>query len=392
MQEPVVIRADNVSKTFKLPHERVSSVKSAVIGFYRRRRSYEIQQALKDINFEIKQGEFFGIVGRNGSGKSTLLKILAGIYQPSGGKVYTHGKIVPFIELGVGFNPELTGRDNVYLNGALLGFSRRQMEAMYEDIVSFAELGKFMDQKLKNYSSGMEVRLAFSLAIRAKADILLIDEVLAVGDADFQRKCFRYFNQLKREKKTVILVTHEMDAVREYCDRAMLIDKQRVVKIGHPEEVAREYLKITMPKESQKTADNQTERWGDKTVQIKDIKVTNASDDSIEFRLDVMAKKDCPDPVYGFRIRNSGGQSLVGTNSFILGHKPSPLKKGQKISISWKVENIFTDGDYYIDPSVVYEGTLTAADWWDGAATFNVSREKRTPYFVEPKMKVSLEE
>src|ERR1700742_3610312 len=180
----VAISAQHVYKNFVLPHEKVNSVKSLFTSLFRKRsKSSETQHALRDISFEIKEGEFFGIVGRNGSGKSTLLKILAGIYQPTKGSIATHGKLVPFIELGVGFNPELTGRENVYLNGALLGFSRRQIDDMYEDIVRFAELERFMDQKLKNYSSGMQVRLAFSMATRAEADILLVDEVLAVGDA-----------------------------------------------------------------------------------------------------------------------------------------------------------------------------------------------------------------
>jgi ABC-2 type transport system ATP-binding protein len=229
-----VISVKNVYKNFKLPHEKAGSVKSIITGFSRNssRGTTETQHALEDISFEIKKGEFFGIVGRNGSGKSTLLKILAGIYQPSSGSVETRGKLVPFIELGVGFNPELTGRENVYLNGAMLGFDASQIDAMYNDIVAFAELERFMDQKLKNYSSGMQVRLAFSMATRSEADILLVDEVLAVGDADFQKKCFDFFRKLKKNKKTVVFVSHDMNAVREYCDRAVLIDKSKLVACG----------------------------------------------------------------------------------------------------------------------------------------------------------------
>ncbi len=217
-QTGIVIKVDHLSKDFILPHEKKSNtLKSLFTGFFRsKRKGYEIQHALKDINFEIPEGEFFGIVGRNGSGKSTLLKILAGIYQPTKGKVTTKGKLVPFIELGVGFNPELSGRENVYLNGAMLGFSEKEVAAMYTEIVAFSDLAAFMDQKLKNYSSGMQVRLAFACATMAEADILLVDEVLAVGDADFQRKCFAYFRQLKKANKTVVFVTHDMNAIREY--------------------------------------------------------------------------------------------------------------------------------------------------------------------------------
>src|SRR3989344_1268902 len=240
------IKVNNVSKNFILPHLRKNTVKRIFTSLFdtKRKAKSEVQHALKDISFEIKKGEFFGIVGRNGSGKSTLLKMLAGIYQPTKGSIQVHGKLVPFIELGVGFNPELTGRENVYLNGALLGFDTKQIDAMYDSIVEFAELEKFMDQKLKNYSSGMQVRLAFSMAIRADADILLIDEVLAVGDADFQRKCYDYFKKLKKEKRTVIFVSHDMDAVREYCDRAMLIEKSKAVTISGTAEIAEKYLKL----------------------------------------------------------------------------------------------------------------------------------------------------
>jgi ABC-2 type transport system ATP-binding protein len=190
VSDGIAIKVDDVSKNFLLPHEKISTVKGLFTSFYKRqKRSKEVQHALRNVSFVVKKGEFFGIVGRNGSGKSTMLKILAGIYLPTEGKVVTDGRLVPFIELGVGFNPELTGRENVYLNGAMMGFSEQQVDTMYDDIVTFAELKEFMDQKLKNYSSGMQVRLAFSVAVKSNADILLVDEVLAVGDADFQRKC-----------------------------------------------------------------------------------------------------------------------------------------------------------------------------------------------------------
>lgn len=246
MSDDVAIRVENVNKTFLLPHERNSTLKSALINF--RRRGFEKQHVLNDISFEVKKGEFFGIVGRNGSGKSTLLKVLSGIYSPDSGQVITNGKLTPFIELGVGFNPELTGRENVFLNGALLGFNRKEMTEMYDDIVAFAELERFMDQKLKNYSSGMQVRLAFSIAIRADSDILVLDEVLAVGDANFQTKCFEYFRELKEKKKTVILVSHDMESVRKFSDRALLLEKSRVVMVGEPNKVSDEYIRSNIQK------------------------------------------------------------------------------------------------------------------------------------------------
>lgn len=237
----IVVKVENLTKSFKIPLEASSGIKQKLINILKGKKGYRQFTPLKDISFDIEEGDFFGIVGRNGSGKSTLLKNLAGIYTPDNGKVSVKGKLVPFIELGVGFNPELSGRENVFLNGALLGFSHKEMEGMYDDIVDFAELHDFMEERLKNYSSGMQVRLAFSIAIRADGDILLLDEVLAVGDESFQRKCFDYFEKLKKEKKTVILVTHDMSAVQRFCNKAMIIEMGRIKKIGSPVDIADVY-------------------------------------------------------------------------------------------------------------------------------------------------------
>src|SRR5581483_1940044 len=365
--------------------EKTSSVKSLVVNFYRRKRTYEIQQALQDVSFEIKKGEFFGIVGRNGSGKSTLLKILAGIYRPTEGNVQTKGKIVPFIELGVGFNPELTGRDNVFLNGALLGFSNKEMKTMYHDIVEFAELEKFMDQRLKNYSLGMEVRLAFSLAIRAKADILLIDEVLAVGDADFQRKCFNYFNQLRGSDTTVVFVSHDMGAIREYCDRALLIEDSKILAIGSTDEVTEKYLRLFMKDEKIKPtkANGEQNRWGDYSLKIKSVDI-KVEPNNISIKQVVEAHKSMPSPVIGFRIREASGKDLMGTNTKIENKKLPDLKRGQEATVIWKMPNLLADGDYTLDPSVLHADELTVADWWNEAATFTVKKNRHLPYRIDP--------
>ena len=241
--EPIVISVKNLHKSFKLPTERAGGLKNAIFNRLKGIKGYKTQKVLNGINFDIRKNEFVGIVGRNGSGKSTLLKTLAKIYFPEKGSVEINGTLIPFIELGVGFNMDLTGRENVYLNGALLGFSNKEMDAMYDEIVDFAELRPFMDQKLKNFSSGMQVRLAFSIAIRAKGDILLLDEVLAVGDAAFQQKCSDYFAAIKG-KQTVILVTHDMDNVRKYCNRAILIEDGKIKLDSTPDKVANAYQKL----------------------------------------------------------------------------------------------------------------------------------------------------
>jgi ABC-2 type transport system ATP-binding protein len=241
--EPV-IEVHDVSKDFLLPHLRQTTLKGHALNRFRQPRTIEVQHALRDIDFDIPRGEFFGVVGRNGSGKSTLLRILAGIYVPTSGTVTVRGRLVPLIEIGVGFSPELTGRENVYLNGAMMGFSKGEMDEMYDDIVTFAELEGSMDQTLKNFSTGMQVRIFFSLATRARADVLLIDEVLAVGDAAFQRKCFEHFRALKESDTTIVFVSHDMDAVREFCDRVILIEDSRIVAQGSAEDVAAQYTEL----------------------------------------------------------------------------------------------------------------------------------------------------
>src|SRR5215211_274869 len=237
---PAVV-ADTVSKAFRLPHEQVSTLKERALHPLRR-STYERFDALKDVSFAVARGEFFGIVGRNGSGKSTLLKCLAGIYRADSGSIYVDGRVSTFIELGVGFNSDLAARDNVLINGVMLGLSPREALARYDSVLEFAELREFEDLKLKNYSSGMQVRLAFSVMIQVDADVLLIDEVLAVGDAAFQQKCFDVFNRLRDEGRTILFVTHDMGSVRRFCHRAMLLDRGEVRMIGDPVEVGSAYV------------------------------------------------------------------------------------------------------------------------------------------------------
>ncbi len=235
------IEAIGISKAFRLPHERRNTLKEYFLHPLRR-TTYELNRALVDVTFSVENGEFFGIVGANGSGKSTLLKILASIYQPDSGEVRVNGKLSPFIELGVGFNPELTARDNIRVNATLLGLSASELARKFDEIVAFAELERFIDQKLKNYSSGMEVRLAYSIAIQAPFDILLLDEVLAVGDQSFQEKCFATFERFQEEGKTMVFVSHDLDSVARFCERALFLRNGRVELIGPTEQVIDRYL------------------------------------------------------------------------------------------------------------------------------------------------------
>ena len=248
------IEVSNLSKRFTIPHDKATTLKGAFINLFHNNGS-EIFNALQDVSFEIKKGEFFGIIGRNGSGKSTLLKILAGIYTSDTGNIKIHGRISPFLELGIGFNPELSGRDNIYLNGTVLGLTEKQIDEKFDSIVVFSELERFIDQKLKNYSSGMQVRLAFSVSIHANRDILLMDEVLAVGDIGFQQKCLNKFEEYKAQGKTVILVTHDISTVQRYCDRAILLRNGKIEKIGSSEEVGNEYIYQNMFDEEKRIND-----------------------------------------------------------------------------------------------------------------------------------------
>ena len=242
-ERPVVLKVDHVAKSFRLPTEQATGLKMAFLNWTKGIKGYTEQHVLRDINFEVHQGDFFGIVGRNGSGKSTLLKIISQIYVPEQGSVMVKGKLVPFIELGVGFNPELTGRENVYLNGALLGFTHEEIDAMYDDIVEFAELEDFMDQKLKNYSSGMVARLGFAIATMNVPDILIIDEILAVGDYKFQEKSFARMQEMIASGATVVFVSHSIEQVQKICKKALWLEHGHMRILGDADAVCGEYMR-----------------------------------------------------------------------------------------------------------------------------------------------------
>lgn len=365
MGEDVAIKVENVSKDFILPHKKRGSLKSIFLSPFSKYEKVK-QHALSDISFEVKKGEFFGIIGRNGSGKSTLLKCLAGVYTPNQGNIEINGSLVPFIELGVGFDPELSGRDNVYLNGSLLGFSRKEIDAMYKEIVDFAELEQFMDQKLKNYSSGMQVRLAFSVAIQAKSDILLLDEVLAVGDSAFQQKCNDYFATVKNSGRTIILVSHNMQAVERFCDKALLIEDSEVKEIGNSSTIAAMYenmfLREKMERINQQRKNKKKEvlSASGQNVEIKSVNViqknkklkeVNAKED-FEIELTLVSKKGMKEANVGINIKNQDRIMLISTDTLsTIGNIELP--KNKTVKISYKLSNILTNGLYSINIGVV---------------------------------------
>ena len=315
----IAVKVDHVSKYFKLPTEATNSLRTALVNRFKGIKGYKEQHVIKDISFEVEKGDFFGILGRNGSGKSTLLKIISEIYVPEKGTVTIDGKLVSFIELGVGFNPELTGRENVYMNGAMLGFSTAEIDAMYDDIVDFAELHEFMNQKLKNYSSGMQVRLAFSVAIKAQGDILILDEVLAVGDEAFQRKCNDYFQERKKSGKTTILVTHDMGAVKKYCNKAVLIENGLVKAIGDPFDVSDQYSFDNLESNSHHNGNEDeglvtTEVEGFTARLLSPKKVTPDDEVVIEFSFNLLDESVNPHIAFSF-VDISTGNGLYNDNS-----------------------------------------------------------------------------
>ena len=347
----IAIKVEHLRKSFRIPLESSNGIKQKLINIFKGRKGYCDFTPLEDISFEIEKGDFFGIVGRNGSGKSTLLKTIAGIYSPTDGLVQVNGSLVPFIELGVGFNPELTGRENVFLNGALLGFSHDEMEAMYDDIVDFAELHNFMDERLKNYSSGMQVRLAFSIAIRAQGDILLLDEVLAVGDEAFQQKCFTYFAELRKRKCTVILVTHDMGAVQRFCTKAMMIDKGKIVKIGNTAEVAGEYQLLNNRLASKKNKNKDKDsKFGEEAIDTE-ISMNNTGDNLI-FNIDFKAKTLIEDGVVTVMMNNANGEAVYRWASDDDGSKGLIIREGETLNLKLELENIFPDGEFSIQLGV----------------------------------------
>jgi ABC-2 type transport system ATP-binding protein len=395
-----VIEIDNVSKIFKLPHEKNNSLKAALINFHKSKRRFELQYALKNISFEIKKGEFFGIIGRNGSGKSTLLKMLAGIYEPTKGGISVNGSLTPFIELGVGFNQELTGRENVFLNGALLGFNRKEMQKMYKDIVEFAELERFMDQKLKNYSSGMQVRLAFSIAIRADSDILLIDEVLAVGDLSFQEKCYRFFDKIKDSGRTVVFISHDGSAIQRFCDKVAIIDNGELIAVGEPKRMVLKYGALVADDQydaKKDVLDDSPKHQGTGAATIENVRVLDAEGkpkNSINFgepfSIEIAYKSNKKleeNVVAGVDIIDDQGISILGPNTKEANQKILLKDKGV-IKVSFN-KNFLSPKSYSITAGLFNEEESFAYDLVEHIKYFKIlGTSRHGKIYIEPKWQI----
>ena len=372
------VQVAGVDKTFLVPHQHLMTVKERALHPFRRTPHEELV-ALRDISFEIEEGEFFGVVGRNGSGKSTLLKCMAGIYGIDSGEIRIDGRVVPFIELGVGFNMEMTALDNVVVNGVMMGMTPREARRCFDAVIEFAELGHALDLKLKNYSSGMQVRLAFALMVQAESEVLLIDEVLAVGDAAFQQKCFDTFRELRERGKTIVLVTHDMDMIQRFCHRAMLIHDSRIEAIGDPGEVARRYLDLNFAGgeagEKPASPDDTARQARIARVWLEDAGGADSraveQQQPIRIRALIDIREPIEDPEVGVTIHREDGTIVFGTTTRAVSGTEAPLDAGTQVELRLDVENPLQPGRYFVDCGV-HEGEQRVAAFSWRAASFMV--------------------
>jgi ABC-type polysaccharide/polyol phosphate transport system ATPase subunit len=379
-----VLVARDVSKTFRLPEERRHTLKERVLH-PRHRIRYQTLKALRNVSFAVESGEFFGIAGRNGSGKSTLLKCLAGIYQADG-DIWRRGRLSTLIELGVGFNLDMAARDNVVTNGIMLGLSPREARKRFDSVIEFAELQEFKDLKLKNYSSGMQVRLAFSVAIQVDADILMIDEVLAVGDASFQQKCFDVFNDLRDRGRTIVFVTHEMGALQRFCHRALLLERGNPVYLGEPHEVADRYLELNFGRDPQSMGNRPEDRPGDGQARIADIwlqdeggqQLSHAPQhDRVTLKARVSFMVDVTDPSASLYIYNEEHRAVVIATTWMDEERTGEFQAGEEVDFAFTFDNVLAPGRYTPVVQLAHRGSgLDMIDRFEGGFSFVVTGPK----------------
>jgi ABC-type polysaccharide/polyol phosphate transport system ATPase subunit len=389
--QPAVL-VEAVSKSFRMPAERAHTLKERALHPLRKGGGEDLS-ALRDVSFAVQPGEFFGIVGRNGSGKSTLLKCLAGIYRVDQGRIAVRGRLSTFIELGVGFNPDLAAADNIVINGIMLGLSPREARRRVNDVIAFAELQEFPDLKLKNYSSGMQVRLAFSVMIQVDADVLLIDEVLAVGDAAFQQKCFDVFNRIRDEGRTVLFVTHDMGAVRRYCHRAMLLERGDVRLIGEPDRVGDHYVELNFGRDHFEggVPEEAGERLGDQAARIVEVWFEDQAGERTEVLRHGEPCKLCArvnfnrpaEPNFAVLVEDEQHHPLFATSSADLERRAGPCVPGDEVVYSVSFEMIFSPGRLYVTPWLVHEGGSEVIDRQPRAHTVVVTGTRRTGGMVD---------
>jgi ABC-type polysaccharide/polyol phosphate transport system ATPase subunit len=395
---PLAVSVEGAYKTFRIPHQQFHTFKERALHPFRS-RTYDAFHAMNDISIHVPRGEFFGIVGRNGSGKSTLLKCIAGIYQLDRGTIAVKGRLSPFIELGVGFNPDLAAEDNVIINAVMMGLSRTEARRRFEDIVAFAELEEFVDLKLKNYSSGMAVRLGFAVATQVDADVLLVDEVLAVGDAAFQQKCFEVFQRLKDEGKTILFVTHDMGLVERFCDRAMLLERGEMLSIGEPHEIGLLYNQVNFG-ELVHGAPSAEAASGQRPVEIRTCRAEvggeQVSDlphgETLEVVYEVLFGERIEDPVFGVSLRNDMGQTVFATTTQWSHPETGVFEPGETITVRVQLDAWFASGRYRMTPSVARRGSgADTLDLREDMASFILHSTRSSGGMIEPPHRFDIE-
>jgi ABC-type polysaccharide/polyol phosphate transport system ATPase subunit len=395
---PPPIVARGVTKSFHVPEERSHTLKERALHPLRKTR-HQTFRALEDVSFEVRRGEFFGIAGRNGSGKSTLLKCLAGIYGVDRGRIWMNGRLSPFIELGVGFNQDLAARDNVVLNGIMMGLSPREARARYDAVIDFAELREFEELKLKNYSSGMYVRLAFSVAIQVDAEILLVDEVLAVGDAAFQQKCFDVFNTMRDAGRTIVFVTHDMGTLNRFCHRAMLLERGSVVHVGEPHEVGDRYLEINFGRDPE-AAGSQDGRAGDGEARVVEAWIEDHEGErrstlpqgkSMQVKARVAFGVDVEDPVASLYVLNEDHVAVLVATTAREEERSGRFSAGEEALFRFRFENVLAPGRYSPLLTLAHRGTgLDLMDRFEGNFSFVVTGAEALGGIVDLPVEVSV--
>ena len=386
-----MILVQGVSKVYHL-YEHPSDRIAELLSFSREPRHHDFW-ALRDVNLTVRPGETLGVVGPNGSGKSTLLQIVSGILAPTSGRVSTEGRIAALLELGAGFNPDFTGRENVFLNGEIMGLSRPAIEAVFPSIAAFAEIGEFMDRPVKEYSSGMYVRLAFSTAIHVEPDILIVDEALAVGDAIFSNRCVQKFEELKKRNVTVLFVSHDLGLVKQLADRAILMANGRILAEGRPADVVNQYVGMVLARQDRRVAPPGGEdstrtpashRHGDGASRVSRVVMLGGdgaestcfeAGEKVTVRVTASFNADVEEPVAGILVRNRLGIDVYGTNTRIEGHRLGRFQAGEEVTIDFQLDCLFTRQEYTLTVATQnWDGT--SQDWLDDVIAFTVVDSK----------------
>jgi lipopolysaccharide transport system ATP-binding protein len=382
-QEPAIL-LESVGVRYRVPQERINSFKEYAIRWLKGQVKYHSFWALKDVSFEVQKGEIFGLVGQNGAGKSTLLKLVARVLRPTQGRVLVRGRVAPLLEMGAGFHPELTGRENIYLNGAMLGLTRAEMNARFDRIVDFAELWDFIDSPLRTYSSGMWARLGFAVATDVEPDVLIVDEILAVGDAAFQHKSSRRIDSFRERGTTIFLVSHSMDLVESMCSRAAWLDHGELVAIGPAKSVVDRYLGRVREEESSQLVQAQiapTEhRWGSRRIEITQVRILDqhmqpqgvfSTGDALILEMEYSVNRPVESPHFGLAIHRSDGVHITGPNTSLVGMRLGVVTHGGKIT--YTIDHLsLLEGEYKLSVAAISNDDTELFDYHDGLYPFRV--------------------